>query len=125
MLDELDIDIDAASQIKLTTMIYGVDTSLALNIACVESNFDESADNPRSTAEGVYEFLDGTWKHYGNKFWDSLEDKDKFDTRDNVELGVLVIRDYGTSDWNASKYSGFGGGWANKPYEKGLCSKQP
>lgn len=41
----------------------------------------------------------------------------------NIELTIWVMRDKGFSDWNASRWSGVGGGWEAKPYERGYCSK--
>lgn len=40
---------------------HGVNTEIALAIAKCESNFNPYARNGRSTATGVYQFLDGTW----------------------------------------------------------------
>lgn len=34
---------------------------LALELAFIESRFDPDADNPHSTAQGLYQFLNGTW----------------------------------------------------------------
>ena len=41
---------------------YGVDYSVALSIADCESDFDMYANNPNSTAKGVFQFTDPTWK---------------------------------------------------------------
>jgi len=100
----------------------GVDPALALNIACAEScMYDESdtlvfnpkAQNPSlmSSASGVFQFIDGSWKAYC--------DGDVFDAEDNVTCAItLLAKEGGISHWSASKYNGFGGGWANEPYIK-------
>ena len=41
------------------------DVNLALKIANCESNFTHDAKNPNSSAKGVYQFIDGTWKWIG------------------------------------------------------------
>ena len=123
LLDALDITLDLESKIRLSATMYGVNESLALNIACAESQFIASAKNPASTAGGVYQFLDGTWKVYGLKYWGSLEGRSKLDADDNIELAMLVLKTHGSSDWLASKHEGLGGGWSQSPYEKGLCTK--
>jgi hypothetical protein len=40
---------------------YGVDPEVAFNIADCESDFNPYAQNPNSTAKGIYQFIDGTW----------------------------------------------------------------
>ena len=70
-----------------------------------ESNLDPKAKNPNSTAKGVFQFLNGTWKYYGLKKWGTLEGKDVYDFDDNVELGTWVIGKYGTRDWEADPAS--------------------
>ena len=41
----------------------GVDPQEAIQIARCESQFDPQAKNPRSTAQGLYQFLAGTWDY--------------------------------------------------------------
>lgn len=117
-LDEFGIEISIQDTIRLYAIKHGVDVNLALNIACSESRFEANAKNPHSTASGVFQFLNGTFKGYGVKYWGSLDGRDVFDARDNIELAMYVLADVGTRDWNASKTS-----WAAKPYEQGLCPK--
>ena len=47
-------------QSKLSNFNYRV----ALKVANCESGFDPQAKNPSSTAKGVYEFVNKTWKAY-------------------------------------------------------------
>lgn len=115
-------ELTISEKISAAAERYGADKSLALNIACAESIFDPLADNRYSSADGIYQFLDGTWRHYGLKHWGSLDGRSKKNADDNIDLGVWVIATYGTSDWNESKWHGYGGGWSRQPFENGLCA---
>jgi hypothetical protein len=64
---------------------YGVDPVIALTIAQIESNFNPSAQNPNSSAGGVFQFIDSTWASYGRG--------NKMDAVANVDAGVRFIRD--------------------------------
>ncbi len=52
------------SLVTILSTKYGVDEQVALRIAECESNFNHLADNPNSSASGVYQFIDNTWEHY-------------------------------------------------------------
>ena len=64
-------------QIKASAQKYGIDDTKSLNIAWLESRFDPTARNGESTAKGIYQFLDGTWKNYCKG--DVLNYKDNID----------------------------------------------
>lgn len=121
LVEKLNVKISVEDKIRLYAIKHDVDQSIALNIACAESQFVAHAQNPGSTAGGVYQYLDSTWKSYATRYWGSTEGRSKKDADDNIELTMYVLSKYGTSDWNASKWEGFGGGWMNTPYEKGKC----
>ena len=99
---------------------YGVDESLALNIACAESctrdkntnavYINPTAKNPLSTASGVYQFIESSWNFYC--------EGDVMNFKDNIECGIRVLAETGESPWEASRTEGFGGGWENEPYFK-------
>lgn len=55
--------LEIKSMIREAAETYGVDVDEALLIAECESQFDERASNPESTAKGLYQFLDGTWEN--------------------------------------------------------------
>lgn len=93
---------------------FNTDESVSLNIACAESRFHAKADNPHSTAGGVYQWLDSSWARMSTKYYGYIEDKMNEDR--NIELSNWVLATYGTSDWNASKHV-----WSLRPYENGRC----
>lgn len=95
---------------------YDVNALLALNIACAESNFIETAKNTNSTASGIYQWIDSSWRYYGEKYWGTLTGRDRFNADDNIELAMIVLSKRGTTDWDASKHI-----WLTRPYERGLC----
>lgn len=85
-------------------------TTTAYWIASCESGFDPLAKSPTSSATGVFQFLKGTWKYYGQKYWgDEWANKDRLNALDNIRLGLWIIDTYGTHDWDASKEC-----WKNK-----------
>ena len=56
----------------------GVSVGMALKIAEAESGFEPNAKNPKSTASGVFQFLDSTFNNYcikKYKLTDTMEDK--------------------------------------------------
>jgi len=83
--------------------LYGIDSALAIAIATCESELNPKARNPNSTAKGLFQFLDGSWRFYGLLKWGTLKGKSVLNYEDNAELGVWVIANYGTSPWKSSK----------------------
>ncbi len=72
-------------------------------IGFCESNHELKARNPKSTAKGEFQFLDGSWKYYGKLYWgDDWVNKDVL-SEDNRELAWFVYKKNGTKDWNASE----------------------
>jgi hypothetical protein len=52
------------SEIMRQADIYDIDFQEALNIAECESELKMRAENPNSSAKGVFQFLHGTWNDY-------------------------------------------------------------
>lgn len=67
---------------------YGLDPDTALRVAAIETGgtFDPRAQNPSSSAGGLFQFLDATWKQYGNG-------KHKYDPYANADAGMRFMRD--------------------------------
>ncbi len=49
-------------EIRKQSVLFGVNTHFALDLADCESGFDYKAKNPNSTARGVYQYLIATWE---------------------------------------------------------------
>ena len=72
------------------------DTPSMVKIACAESSFNPTNKNPYSSAKGLFQILDGTWK--GNQCTGNVYNAD-----DNIACAQKIYASDGTSDWNASK----------------------
>ena len=77
---------DVKSIITDAARRYGQNPDDALRIASVESNFNPSAQNPQSSAGGLFQFVDGTWDKYA-------PGKSKFDPEANADAGMRLMRD--------------------------------
>lgn len=62
---------------------YNVSVNTALRIADCESKFNSEAKSPKSTAKGVYQFLDGTWKFV-------KAEGHPFDYKENIKQFMLT-----------------------------------
>lgn len=69
----------------------------AIRIARCESGFDQYAKNPSSTAKGIYQFIDGTWRS------NCLKDGNVYDFQDNIKCFWKVYLKQGDRPWAASK----------------------
>ena len=65
---------------------YGHDPDLFTSLASRESGFNPDAKNPGSSAGGLFQFLDSTWKQYG-------QGKNKFDPEANADAAARMLRD--------------------------------
>lgn len=65
---------------------YNLPADLMQNIAGAESSGRSDAANPRSSAKGIYQFIDSTWEGLGGT------PGNQFDPQENVELGAKYIR---------------------------------
>ena len=68
-----------------------------IRIARCESGFDQYAKNPYSTAKGIFQFIDGTWRS------NCLKDGNVYDFADNIKCAWKVYQKQGSRPWNASK----------------------
>lgn len=84
---------------------YGAYTELGRRIVEKESGGKERAENQGSTATGCFQFVIGTWRTYGKQLWgDDFYSKNVYNAKDNVELGLWAISQFGTKDWRASGF---------------------
>lgn len=66
---------------------YGIRVEDALSIAECESTFNSRAQNPHSTAKGVYQFTDPTWK------WIKAQGH-QFDVDENIKMFMIFYPIY-------------------------------
>lgn len=71
--------------IRSAAKARGVDPELALRIAERESSLDPTAKNKRSSAYGLFQVTDDTWKQYGG------DPAKRRDLQENVRVGLDVI----------------------------------
>lgn len=72
------------------------DRPVFVAIAYCESQFNELAKNPYSSASGVFQILKGTWSDYKCT-------GDRFSAIDNAACAVKIFKDSGSQPWDASK----------------------
>lgn len=74
-------------KIKAAAAAKGIPADLALRIAGAESSYTTNAKNPRSTAGGLFQVVDDTWKRYGGA------PGKKYDVDENIRVGTDIIAD--------------------------------
>lgn len=80
---------------------YHIDQELLLKIAECESGFKPDSKNTRSTASGLFQWLDSSFLRYAQAYGFPIEDKN--DPEVQSELAARVIADGGIHNWNESK----------------------
>jgi hypothetical protein len=65
---------------------YGVPAALLTRVSGAESSGNANAANPRSSAKGLFQFTDATWKGMGGK------EGEQFNPEINADLGAKYIR---------------------------------
>ena len=75
------------NEIYIYSRQYGVNYNLAIDLALAESRFNPRAKNPKSTAKGIYQFINQTWKDYceGNVF----------NSKDNIKCAMEILSEPG------------------------------
>ena len=79
---------------RLIQREFGVEWVVALTVARCESELKPKAKNKHSTAKGIFQILDGTWKHFKCE-------GDPLNAEDNIVCGKKVLDG-----------QGLGGGWS-------------
>ncbi len=78
---------DIAQLIKQRAQERGVDPELALAIAKAESGLRPQIKNPKSSAHGLFQIVDDTWKQYGG------DPKKRKDVNENIRIGLEILAD--------------------------------
>lgn len=85
---------DIESIINEAAESVGVPADQLLAIARAESNLKPDAKNPRSSASGLFQFIDETWKEtvgtHGDKH--SVMEEDRLDARSNALMGAELMK---------------------------------
>lgn len=81
-LTRVGAEVDVEQTIRDSAKASGIDPITLLSIAQVESALDPKAKNPRSSAGGLFQFIDDTWNEVAG------EGLDKFDAKANAEAGA-------------------------------------
>lgn len=88
-----------------TAKEFNYSTSTALSIAKAESNLIPDAKNSHSTASGVYQFINGTYKEYcidKYNYAESMEQKNDPDIQ--IQCAIRMLAEGGENHWNASRH---------------------
>ena len=80
-------DIPVEELIRRAATDRGVDPAVALRIAERESSLNPTAKNRRSSAYGLFQITDDTWKQYGGT------KENRASTLDNIRIGMDIIAD--------------------------------
>ena len=76
---------DLIDRIRAQAQAKNIDPDLAVRIARAESSMDPTAKAKTSTAGGLFQVIDKTWKEFGG------DPKKKFDADENIRVGTDII----------------------------------
>lgn len=79
---------------------WGAPEDLVVKVVECESGFKPNAQNAYSTASGLFQFLDSTWKSQSTKYGVTTQKNDPYG---QIEVATHMIADGGITHWNASK----------------------
>lgn len=85
--------------IELYSKEYGIDSTIPLEIARCESNYNYTSKNANSSASGVFQFITSTW----NGTPEGKHGLSPFNADANVRAGIRKISEGGINAWSASK----------------------
>lgn len=94
---------DLESKITFLSKKYKVNKKLARAILGCEGGFNPNADNPNSSADGHWQFIDSTWK-YTMRLMGLPENSNKKDEDINLEAGFFLLAKEGTVHWEESRH---------------------
>lgn len=78
----------------------GLEAEKVVRIAKCESGFKPSIKNANSTASGLFQYLDSTWKSMSAKYGITTQKNDPYG---QIELTIKILVDGGWGHWNASR----------------------
>ena len=76
---------DLIDKIREQAQARGLDPEIAVRIAQVESSMDPSAKAKTSSAQGLFQVVDSTWKQFGGK------PGKKADVDENIRVGLNIL----------------------------------
>ena len=76
-----------AGILRSSSMLPAEDQAILLAIAEQESNFDVTAQNPGSSAHGIFQIIDDTWRQLG------FSTSARSDPAAQIEAGLALYRD--------------------------------
>jgi len=88
----------APPSVSLTIARYFDDVETATRIAFCESTYDPSAQNPTSSAAGVYQVIEKSWRWVSDKPW-AL----RYNLETNVQVAAQLYERMGWSPWESSR----------------------
>lgn len=94
---------------KRAAEMTGVPEELLWTFAKIESSLNPRAKNPYSSATGLFQFLDGTWKEvvtkYGKKYGLTLQNADRYNPLHSAIMGAEYMK---SNLWAAQKFTDVG-----------------
>lgn len=73
---------DIETTIRWQAVVYGIDPDMAVSLAQCESSLDPYAQNPTSSAKGLYQFTDTTWDYI-------KAEGHQFDAQENIHQFMI------------------------------------
>lgn len=88
-------DMDVEAKIRQISQNSDIDPELFLAIAKAESSLNPEAQSKKSSAKGLFQILDGTWK-------ESECEGESLDEDDNIECAIKIYKEKGIAPWISS-----------------------
>lgn len=97
-----------AKQIALKAQQEGINPSVALTIAHIETGgtFSHTAKNPTSSAYGVYQVVDKTWKNLGGKDKNNLDEQIRIGLKHIKQADAYMRKQLGREPVDSEQYLG-------------------